>query len=150
MRGKKGDASKKSTLFSNLFQFSNLKYLGRAAVFIVGASLTYKALKQNSSNDNNFNDGSDFNDLFALMQPLRQKACIKVTPLHDQVINNYRSINSSLRSPRTAKAISKAEVALCRKVKFGLYLSTSNFDYIFWLFSLIRCLERRKEFFLNF
>ena len=107
---------KKSSLFSNLFQSSNLKYVGRAIIFIAGVSLTYKAIQEKNSDDSGIGDINEIGDLFSLMSSTRQKASMKVTLLHDKILSNSRSIESSIRGPNTTKVIDKAEAALSRKV----------------------------------
>lgn len=117
--GRQAEAPKRPSVLSKLFQFSNLKYVGRAAFFLVGASLTYQAIQRNS-NDNNMGEIGDIEDLFSLMQPSRQKADIKVTSLHDKMFRNIRSIDASFQGANAAKAIAKAEDALIRKVLYDI------------------------------
>jgi len=113
---------KKSNILSN--RYSILKYIGKAVLFVIGASLTYKAIKGSSDDNNELGNVSEISDLFSIMSSSsRRKASIKVIPLHDKMMRNCRAIESSIRDPVVTKAIDKAEAVLSRKV----------FIYIFYL-----------------
>jgi len=113
---------KKSNILSN--RYSILKYIGKAVLFVIGASLTYKAIKGSSDDNNELGNANEISDLFSIMSSSsRRKASIKVIPLHDKMMSNCRAIESSIRDPVVTKAIDKAEAVLSRKV----------FIYIFYL-----------------